>query len=228
MIRIENTKAVGWEAAIRSFTGKGYRKTQNGRYETFCSDRRETISLGTYDTVQEAEGAVFSYRAERLINCLNEYGLDIKDGVLFEDNYLVFSNGMIFNLYGHRMVGGINRDGYVHGIINGRNISFHRVIASVFCEHKAGNDVVNHIDGNKTNNNANNLEWVTKSENTVHSFRVGLQTNVAKVPVYTCNEKKYIRDHCFDYYKDVAAHLGRNPETVRKYMERYRKEKTND
>ena len=41
-------------------------------------------------------------------------------------------------------------------------------------------------------------------------------------------EKKYIKKHCFDYYKDVAKHLDRNPETVRKYMYKYRKEFVHD
>jgi hypothetical protein len=34
---------------------------------------------------------------------------------------------------------------------------------------------INHIDGNKANNNLNNLEWVTKSENALHAFKLGLR-----------------------------------------------------
>ena len=41
-----------------------------------------------------------------------------------------------------------------------------------------GKDFVNHKDGNKQNNNANNLEWCTKSENTTHSYINYLQDNV--------------------------------------------------
>ena len=34
---------------------------------------------------------------------------------------------------------------------------------------------VNHVDGNKLNNNASNLEWVTASENQQHAIKLGLQ-----------------------------------------------------
>ena len=35
---------------------------------------------------------------------------------------------------------------------------------------------VNHIDGNKKNNNLSNLEWCTQSENQIHAFKHGLIT----------------------------------------------------
>ena len=34
---------------------------------------------------------------------------------------------------------------------------------------------INHIDGNKQNNYANNLEWATSSQNQIHAFKHGLQ-----------------------------------------------------
>lgn len=217
-----------WIEALRKTTGRGYRKTKNGCYETFTSVRSKTISLGTYDTIIEASKTVFDYRAKRLIEGVEAYSLNIDDSVVFMDRYLAFPNGLIFNLYGERMIGAVNRHGYVHGIFNGRNINIHRIIATFFCDRPPGCDYVNHIDGNKQNNRADNLEWVTRSENSRHSYRLGLQTSTGTGSVYSDEERQYIRDHCFDYYKDVASHLGRNPETVRKYMAKYRKEFNND
>lgn len=48
--------------------------------------------------------------------------------------------------------------------------TIHRLVAAAFVE-GSGNDV-NHKDGNKLNNWAENLEWVTRSENITHAYRV--------------------------------------------------------
>lgn len=53
----------------------------------------------------------------------------------------------------------------------------HRLIAAAFIPTVEGKDFVNHINGIKDDNRVENLEWVTKSENTIHSFKIGLQDN---------------------------------------------------
>lgn len=54
--------------------------------------------------------------------------------------------------------------------INDKTYSVHRLVASAFCHRDEGKDYVNHIDGNKQNNKASNLEWCTCSENEKHSY----------------------------------------------------------
>lgn len=213
-----------WQKAIRDTPAKSYRRTLTGRYEAYCSDRGRYVYLGTHDTPEEAEAASYEYKANRLIARVEEYGLYIEDGVVFMDNYIAFPNGCIFNLSGEPMRCCVNRDGYTQCVFNGKTISIHRIIASIFCEREIGKDFVNHIDGNKRNNSADNLEWCTKSENTLHSYTTGLQTRVGDSPVFTMEEKQYIKEHCWDNHINVALYLNRNSETVRKYMYRYRKE----
>lgn len=52
--------------------------------------------------------------------------------------------------------------------------TIHRLVAKYFCDGYAEGLVVNHKDGNKTNNHYTNLEWVTQSENVKHAFSIGL------------------------------------------------------
>ncbi|WP_108448755.1 NUMOD4 domain-containing protein [Halomonas sp. BN3-1] len=54
------------------------------------------------------------------------------------------------------------------------NVLVSRAVAFAFCEKPPGCDVVNHIDGVKTNNVWTNLEWTTAQGNALHAFRTGL------------------------------------------------------
>lgn len=53
----------------------------------------------------------------------------------------------------------------------------HRVIAQEFVENPENKPFVNHKNGNKHDNNAKNLEWVTARENVIHAYRHGLMHN---------------------------------------------------
>ena len=50
----------------------------------------------------------------------------------------------------------------------------HRLVAKTFIPNIDNKTFINHIDGNKKNNDVNNLEWCTKSENQLHAYRTGL------------------------------------------------------
>lgn len=50
----------------------------------------------------------------------------------------------------------------------------HRVVAELFVTKSEGQTQVNHIDGDKTNAAAHNLEWVTRSQNIKHAHQTGL------------------------------------------------------
>ena len=217
-----------WVDALDGLPGRGYRETRNGRFEAYVSDHSQTIFLGTHDTSEDARYAVLNYRISKMQQAVGRYSLHLDDGVVFMDRYIAFPEGLIFNLYGDLMHGAVDRNGYIHGLFNNVNIQYHRIIASLFCPTLPGKDYVNHIDGNKQNNCASNLEWVTRSENALHSYEHSLQNNIAGVPTYSIAEKAYMYDHCFDDYNDVARALNRNPNTVRRYMARYRKEYIND
>lgn len=72
----------------------------------------------------------------------------------------------------------INKYGYVEYILDNekgerKHIQAHRIVASLFIPQIDPAQIqVNHIDGNKQNNNVNNLEWCTVQENELHSAQV--------------------------------------------------------
>lgn len=76
--------------------------------------------------------------------------------------------------------GSVNVYGYpcVHlikdGVVSGKFI--HRLVAQAFIPNPESKPCINHIDGIKTNNDVNNLEWCTYSENNIHSYKIGLAT----------------------------------------------------
>jgi len=80
----------------------------------------------------------------------------------------------------------IDKHGYIRVVLynednKAKHLLLHRVIAENYLVKKEGKDVVNHIDGNKTNNSVENLEWVTTRENVIHAVRNDLiKRNILK------------------------------------------------
>lgn len=108
-----------------------------------------------------------------------------KDIKGYEGYYQVSSHGRIKNTKtGKILTGDINNAGY-------KRIAFykpvkkrffiHRLVALHFCEGYQEGLIVNHKDGNKLNNSSENLEWVTRSENDLHAFKLNLrQPNIRR------------------------------------------------
>ena len=56
----------------------------------------------------------------------------------------------------------------------GKSARVHRLVAMAFVQNPDGLPEVNHIDGDKLNNCASNLEWCTRKQNMAHAFATGL------------------------------------------------------
>lgn len=87
----------------------------------------------------------------------------------------IFSSGDVYNVSKRRMLKQYRQsDGYRSVYVNGKNCYVHRLIAFAFLGY-SDKETVNHIDGDKTNNNIDNIEYATKSKNMLHAWQTGLQ-----------------------------------------------------
>lgn len=99
-----------------------------------------------------------------------------------------------------------NRDGYLRVNLKKDNkmkiVNIHRLVAIHFIENITQLPVVNHIDGDKNNNTANNLIWCTAQENTIHAFKNGLTSinkgEKSKSAKLTENDVRNIYQKYFD------------------------------
>lgn len=64
-----------------------------------------------------------------------------------------------------------------------KNYYVHRLVANAYILKESNKNEVNHIDGNKTNNNSSNLEWCSDAENREHAYNTGLRKSETIVEV---------------------------------------------
>lgn len=112
-----------------------------------------------------------------------------KPVVGFEGLYEVSNLGNVKGVKRQGSSGGIlspavRKDGYLHVNLrkNGNAGMFlvHRLVAEAFIPNREFKEQVNHIDGKRSNNLAENLEWTTRSENCLHAHDV-LEKNTRRV-----------------------------------------------
>lgn len=99
------------------------------------------------------------------------------------DNYEIYDNGDVLNVSTQKILtGSIGENGYKYYRLSkeGQKKMFyaHRLVAEHFLENPENLPVVNHKDGDKLNNNVNNLEWVSYSDNVMHARKNNLISKV--------------------------------------------------
>lgn len=94
------------------------------------------------------------------------------------EKYLISNTGKVFSEHVNRLLKAhvCGNGYYMVDLIKDskrKTCYVHRLVAQAFCTHPDGCNVVNHIDSNKLNNDAANLEWVTQNENLHHAMNHG-------------------------------------------------------
>ncbi len=134
--------------------------------------------------------------------------IDFK-GIKFEklekySNYAISRCGEILSLNYHRqnkfqiLKTSIDKDGYKVISLSKNSIrktfKVHRLVAEQFILNTLNKSQVNHKDGIKSNNNVDNLEFVSCSENALHAYKLKLRKNpkagLGKFGILNSNAKK--------------------------------------
>ena len=121
-----------------------------------------------------------------------------------ETDYDINENGEI---YSHKtkkfLTGTIYNTGYkmVRLTVNGnkKGYAVHRLVAETFIPNPDNLPIVNHKNGDKTNNNKDNLEWVSQSQNRIHAIdnKISRLARGKRIKINPVDDKAWIR------YKDT-------------------------
>lgn len=92
------------------------------------------------------------------------------------DRVVNFKDGRCFKYKGKEIKQHLTKDGYLFCGVSKNSIRetflIHRAVGLCFVENEMNKPVINHIDGNRSNNHSSNLEWCTQSENVLYSYHV--------------------------------------------------------
>ena len=153
-------------AAVWCFENNFSPSIQNARTYISCSVR------GVYH-----KSFGFKWIIDEQLSLENEEWKNvIIDGQTFP-NYFVSNLGRFKNYKGIIMENyKPHHSGYIYVRVDNNKYALHRIMAYTFIKNLNPDlfNVVNHIDGNKTNNSASNLEWTDIKGNNKHNHVAGL------------------------------------------------------
>lgn len=116
----------------------------------------------------------------RMLELFN--GLKVKvsdDGKVYTLNHSQLrKNGRIDNRKGKQLKPKVDKCGYETIVLTKdgirKNYTIHKLVALAYIPNPENKPTINHIDGNKLNNNVSNLEWATYKEQKIHAWNKNL------------------------------------------------------
>ena len=145
------------------------------------------------------------------------------------ERYIVRKNGYTQLIYEKVLNPCINTHGYLalslHKNNKSLNCRVHRLMAEAFIPRIKGKNIINHINGIKTDNRLKNLEWTDYSGNLIHAYDTGLNNSRNKTKVVNLENNK---EYTFKSMKAASLFMGEGKWYVsyhHKYNKNYKNEK---
>lgn len=148
----------------------------------------------------------------------------------YNGDYLISDNGEVISLKNNchkTLKKRINSRGYYYVNLskNGKykSVSIHRIVGKHFIDNPNNYNILNHIDGNKLNNDYSNLEWCTASHNMKEAARLGLlnikkgsESNLygGKINIDIANRIREIRNNENLSYSKIAKMFNISKVTI--------------
>lgn len=130
------------------------------------------------------------------------------------EDYEITREGEVINKRrGRKVKPQPNGKGYLRVSIGGKLMFVHRLVAEKYIPNPDNKPQINHKDGDKLNNRADNLEWVTNQENRNHAMKSGLHLCGEKCPWAKLRQKDvdFIRAHMEIPNKELAEIFDVSP-----------------
>lgn len=135
----------------------------------------------------------------------------VKDIIGYEGLYTISSDGKVFSIKrGKYLTAAKTKGGYLMVVLQNKkrhNVYIHRLVALHFINNTQNKPQVNHIDGNKLNNDYSNLEWCSSKENIRHAVDTKLGRYSKKAEDWYVLNKEYIIDYKKKWYQDNKLRL---------------------
>ena len=135
------------------------------------------------------------------------YEVSIYGRVRSVDMVIEYSNGNKSKHKGRILKGETDKRGYKRVRLSKndttKKFQIHRLVAIAFIPNPDNKQFVNHIDENPSNNNVDNLEWVTGSENMRHGTIQQRLSDLKKKPIRCINDNKEFNsvNEASEYYE---------------------------
>lgn len=104
-------------------------------------------------------------------------------------------------------------DGYNIVVLNGKRYTVHRIIASLFVPNPNNLPMVNHINEDKTDNRACNLEWCDNKYNTSYGmFKEKCKSDGKPIPIRATKDGK---EYFFNSINEASRYTGADKKSIR-------------